>query len=107
MMALDEERARKLAQDDPRMLIAILKDATREPHELYFAAESAAYTQEPDVVEALLPLLSHHNAVVREGAARGLSESASDPAARVRLQEVRVRDPVEAVRIAADDALMR
>ena len=106
-MLLDEASARALARDNPRELIRILRDHhKRTPVELYFAAESAAYTRETGVVEVLVPLLKHPEPVVREGAARGLAV-ADDPSARVALQERAKSDPSEAVRIAAADALDR
>ena len=104
-MVLDENSARMLARKEPRVLIWILKELKRPPSELFFAAEYARETNDPEALSLLVDLLrSHESAIVREGAAHGLSR-ATDPAAVAALTRAAGFDASEAVKLAAKEAL--
>jgi HEAT repeat protein len=106
-MILDEPKARMMAREDPKVLLWILKEHTRPPHELFLAAEYAGQTQIPDAVPVLVELLvSDESALVREGAALGLTGTA-DPQAIAALEKAAKFDASRSVRLAAKDALDR
>ena len=62
-----------LADVDPVRLVRLIESGSLEPADLTFAAEAAGRSPGEIVVESLLRLLSHSAAIVREGAAYGLS----------------------------------
>lgn len=110
---VDDPPCRELFDDlrdrDPRRLIAWLRDASLEPHLLTFAAEVAGDVP-PDhaeeAVRALVGLLGHAKAYVREGAVYGLGKipsQASTAALRAHLHEG--REPSPSVREAIEDVL--
>ncbi len=105
---LDETTARRMAREDPRVLIWILKEERdRPPLELFFAAQFAGETREPEAVTVLVDLLlSHESPLVREGAALGLSQS-TETVALDALRRAAATDPSDAVKLAATDALDR
>jgi len=104
-MVLDEQSARTLARKEPRVLLWILKERKRPPTELFFAAEHARETNDPEAVSLLVDLLrSHESALVREGAALGLSRT-TDPQAIAALTRAAGFDSSEAVKLAAREAL--
>jgi hypothetical protein len=104
-MTLDQYSARTMAREEPRVLLWILKERTRPPHELFFAAEYAGQTGDPEAVGVLVDLLrSHESALVREGAAHGLSRT-TDPNAIAALTRAAGFDASEAVKLAAKEAL--
>src|SRR6267378_7805494 len=96
---LNEVQAQAFVRSEPRRLLQVLKNRTGTPYELYLAAEYLGQTSEPDRIQVLCDLLLHPNALVREGAARGLANT-EDPKARVALSEIAERDKSEAVRLA-------
>ena len=94
-----------LAQHYPRELLKLIASNQLRPTDLTFAAEIAGRLSEPSEVRAILrPLLSHTDALVREGAIYGLARHV-DPAVREEISKLASFDPSPAVRQAAADIL--
>ncbi|HSN97755.1 MAG TPA: HEAT repeat domain-containing protein [Candidatus Nanopelagicales bacterium] len=94
-----------LAAHHPRHLLRLIQGGKLEHADLTFAAEIAGRLRDEGAVQrALLPLLSHPEAVVREGAIYGLSRHLN-ASVRERFAELAAKDPSAAVRSAAADAL--
>lgn len=97
----------ELAKDDPKRLVALLTSNTLAFHDLTFAAEAAGRTGLPEAQDALLQLLTHTSAVVREGAVYGLGYFLGDSGSwtRQRLAFIAKFDPHPEVRAAALETL--
>lgn len=102
---LTESDFRLLATRSPLRLLWLIRYGNLRPSQLTFAAEIAGSISDTTVVvPALLELLKHPSALVREGAIYGLSQHLSDEVRR-RLARVAQTDPSPAVRSAAHDAI--
>lgn len=95
----------ELARSQPAKLLELIRGGTLAAATLTYAAEFAGRIRAPGVVPALLTLLDHPSAVVREGAIYGLGRQDLDAAARERLYAVALRDPNADIREAAEDVL--
>lgn len=94
-----------LAGQHPADLLRLCTAGVLRPGCLTFAAEAAGRIADSGAVRgALLPLLAHHSAVVREGAIYGLHKH-HDAAVRDALARIAASDPSDAVRVVAADAL--
>jgi HEAT repeat protein len=94
-----------LARNDPDELLRLLKRTDLDPVELTWAAERVNQIEDSDAARAaLLPLLTHPEAIVRQGAVFGLHRHV-DAAVRAVLKEITRSDPSPSVRDAAHDAL--
>ncbi len=94
-----------LAARYPGALLSLVQDRRLEAADLTFAAEIVGRLANHVAVRAaLVPLLAHAEAVVREGAIYGLTRHI-DQATRVILERVADGDRSAAVRTAARDAL--
>lgn len=94
-----------LARHDPARLADLLQVGVLPPEDLTFAAEMAGNIQDSELIRpALLRLLEHSSAVVREGAILGLDRHLDDRT-RERLRELAMTDPSPGVRVTARDAL--
>jgi hypothetical protein len=85
----------------------VIELGTLRGGDLTFAAEILGRASEADgavVRRALLPLLAHPEAVVREGAVYGLTRH-QDAAVQTALETMAATDPYEVLRTAALDAL--
>lgn len=80
-------------------LIALISSTSLAPEDLTFAAESAG--QHAEAVPALLTLLDHEQAVVREGALYGLTPHVDVQNVAEKLREVARHDSSGAVRVVA------
>lgn len=90
-----------LAERHPESLLTLIKTGSLAPTDLTFAAEIAGSLPDAAATRAaLLPLLDHEDAIVREGAIYGLA-SCLDDAVRERLTFVVEHDRSRAVRNAA------
>lgn len=86
-------------------LLALISSGHLHPIELTFAAEIASRLDDSvGVRAALMPLLNHESAVVREGAILGLASHVDD-AVRTKLRGLVASDPSAAVRSMAADVL--
>ena len=95
-----------LAEHHPSQLLALLRSPRLSPADLTFAAEIAGRIPSSAAVrEALLPLLDHPKAVVREGAVYGLGKHLDDPV-RQRLARLAEDDQSAAVRCAAAETIL-
>jgi hypothetical protein len=89
----------------PNSLLALIRSNQLAPSDLTFAAEIAGGIAEHESVRAaLVPLLAHAEAVVREGAIYGLTRHLN-AFTRVLLERLALEDRSAAVRTAARDAL--
>lgn len=95
----------RLVHDDPSALLQMVREQTLTPSDLTFAAEAAGRITSLDVTPALLTLLRHPSAIVREGVVYGLARHVDKPHVRSALKEVFIQDPSPAVRSAVADAL--
>lgn len=103
---LCENLFERLAEDDPHRLVKMLLSGEIPDYLLTYAAEEAGNQLESElVVPALLQLLSHPQALVREGAILGLGEHESDEIT-TRLLEIASMDSSPGVRERAKGALM-
>lgn len=94
-----------LAQNHPKALLRLIESGSLAPADLTFAAEIAGtLAEQPAARAALLPLLDHDDAIVREGAVYGLA-SCLDDSVRERLKVASGKDRSRAVREAAIAAL--
>jgi len=94
-----------LAEHSPPHLLQLIERGKLDAADLTFAAEIAGRVADSVAVRhTLLALLSHPEAVVREGAIYGLARHL-DSAVRQQLSELAAKDPSAAVRTAAADAL--
>jgi HEAT repeat protein len=94
-----------LAASHPSNLFDVISSGLLDPADLTFAAEIAGRVPDSKAVRrALLPLLSHREAVVREGAIYGLHQH-TDDVVRESLERIAAGDASSAVRRAAVDAL--
>lgn len=94
-----------LATHHPEQLVVLLRSSRLSSADLTFAAEIAGSIPDSTMVRpALVPLLSHANPVVREGAIYGLANHLDEPT-RERLCTLANEDASRAVRTAASDAL--
>ena len=98
-----EDDCERLSQTDPDALIAAF--ATMDPTLLTFAAEYLRNAPSEIAVPALLPLLGHAKAYVREGAVYGLASHFSDVSAVDAVRRVAREDPSPGVHDAAFEAL--
>ena len=79
--------------------------AALEPADLTFAAEDLGRGEDHHMIRrALMPLLDHASAVVREGAIYGLTRHLT-PEVCARLRDMAATDPSPGVRDAATEAL--
>jgi len=100
-----EDAFEYLADGFPEGLLALIRSGRLEAADLTFAAEIAGRLPDHSAIRsALVPLLSHREAVVREGAIYGLTRHI-DAAVRTTLERLAGGDPSRAVRTAAADAL--
>lgn len=95
-----------LVESDPGRLLGYLRDPELDPTLLTFAAEIAGRIEGAETVQALLPLLNHPKAYVREGAVYGLALHPDDPHARAALRAA-LDDPSPGVRAAAGEQINR
>lgn len=95
----------RLAVEDHDRLVGYLAPDLLPPHLLTFAAEHAGSMPASVAVRPLLALLDHESAVVREGAAMGLSCHAGDSSVRRALIIVSESDPSPGVRERAQEAI--
>jgi hypothetical protein len=94
----------RLAAEDPERLLAALRGLA--PHDLTFAAEAlGAMADTSRAQAALLQLLRHESALVREGAVYGAAKLLPSASLEVVLEEISKRDPSNGVRTAAADVL--
>jgi HEAT repeat protein len=94
-----------LATRYPASLLGLIISGRLDPADLTFAAEIAGRLRDDGAVRrALVPLLSHPEAVVREGAIYGLARHL-DAGVRTLLERLAAADPSAAGRTAAADAL--
>lgn len=94
-----------LASMYPASLLELITNGRLDPADLTFAAEIAGRLRDgDDVRRALVPLLSHPKAVVREGAVYGLARHV-DAGVREILERLAAEDTSAGVRTAAADAL--
>jgi hypothetical protein len=94
-----------LAENHPPQLLKLIASNRLRATDLTFAAEIAGRLADSTAVRrTLLPLLSHADAVVREGAIYGLAPHA-DQTVRSELARLSASDPSPAVRQAATDTL--
>jgi HEAT repeat protein len=94
-----------LATRFPASLLGLITNGRLDPADLTFAAEIAGRLRDDGAVRrALVPLLSHPEAVVREGAVYGLARHL-DASVRTILERLAAGDASAAVRTAAADAL--
>jgi len=83
---------------------SVLLDPTTTPVvDLSFAAEEHGATRTPEALAALLTLIDHADAVVREGVVYGLSNYLDNAVVCERLRLVATSDPSPGVRAAAAD----
>jgi len=103
-----EDEFEWLATHDPRALLALLASGELRASLLTFAAEYAGRTPDKaDAARALVLLLGHPAAYVREGVVYGLAQCLTSASACLALRTVAALDPVLEVREAARDALGR
>jgi hypothetical protein len=103
---ISRARLREMAEQAPAQLVGLVKrGAAWKPADLSYAAEIIGGLRTSEATSALLDLLDHPSAVVREGAVYGLARRVLDPRAVAALRKVSTFDPSEAVRIAAQGAL--
>jgi len=96
-----EAEFERLAQEEPSELLQILKTGVLLSADLTFAAEAAGRIPDSDrVKKALLPLLKHPSAVVREGAIYGLARHLDKQIATA-LEKLAYEDDSPGVREAA------
>ncbi|MDO9016605.1 MAG: HEAT repeat domain-containing protein [Deltaproteobacteria bacterium] len=95
----------ELVGRDPARLLAYLSDPDLDPTLLTYAAEIAGRIPDAAVVRALVPLLDHVKAYVREGAVYGLAQHLPDSDARSALGRVASTDPLAVVREIAAEQL--
>jgi HEAT repeat protein len=95
-----------LSRRYPESLLRVIRSGLLLPADLTFAAEIAgrADTSEDEIRTALIPLLAHEDAAVREGAIYGLAGHI-DRATRERIESLARSDSSAGVRAAAADAL--
>ena len=73
----------KLSKENTAILLEIIESIDLPSHELTFAAEYAGHIKDSDVVrKALIPLLNHKDAVVREGVLYGLTNHLNEDVKR-------------------------
>ena len=95
-----------LARHDPPRLLRWISSGTLPDAALTFAAEAAGLIANSlAVVSALLPLLQHASAPVREGAIYGLQRHLAEPRAREAIKKTLEVDLSTGVREAAQEAL--
>ncbi len=100
-----QEAFEYLAVHAPESLLALVTSGRLAVADLTFAAEVAGRVADGDRVRgALVPLLEHASAVVREGALYGLAHHL-DGSTRERIQAIARRDSSVGVRTAAADLL--
>lgn len=85
--------------------LSVLLDPTTPACELTFAAEELGATRTPEVLDALLTLASHADALVREGVVYGLANYLVGEKVRAVLLRIALDDPSPGVRAAAAEAL--
>lgn len=90
----------RLAAEDPSRLITMLGDGSLSNADLTFAAEEAGRCGDA-ACAALLALLGHESAVVREGAIYGLQRLEPSPTITDTLTRIAASDPSPGVRSAA------
>lgn len=103
-----EEQFIRFADENPARLVELLRsNAIVRPALLTFAAEAAGRIANTAlVVGALLPLLSHTDPIVREGAVYGLeAHLEASLEARTALRSMATREPSPGVKAAVNDAL--
>lgn len=104
---MNEENFKYLAERDPQALARIVRQLLREQrvHLLTFAAEAFGYSDDSGLaIETVLPLMSHPNATVREGAVYGLAPHVDREVAR-RFRDILGWEPSPGVRAAITDVL--
>lgn len=94
----------ELSESEPEKLLALVRRRTLRPSDLTFAAEALGRVSSGHAKHALLELLDHAAALVREGAIYGLAHHL-DPAVRQALLEVALNDPSPGVRDAASELI--
>lgn len=96
-----EEMFEYLAHTHPQRLLDLIRAGGLEYYDLTFAVEIAGRITDSDAVrKALLPLLSHPQPVVREGALYGLAPH-RDESVNARIRYIADHDPSHGVRRAA------
>ncbi len=95
----------RLATKDPARLFALVVSGTLKVPDLTFAAEWLGQCDASLAVPALLLLLSHESAVVREGAIYGLGNHVDVGEVRGMLDRLVSTDASQAVRLAALEAI--
>lgn len=104
--ARSEALFKRLATEDPDQLLAALSGTALAPHDLTFAAEAAGEIRDTARAQiALLALLRHDSALVREGVIYGLGKLPVNEQIRTALEEIAHRDSSAGVRAAAADVL--
>ena len=94
-----------LAENYPPELLRLIASNRLRATDLTFAAEIAGRLSDSAAVRrTLLPLLSHDDAVVREGAIYGLAPHAEETV-RSALARLSASDPSAAIRLAATETL--
>lgn len=105
---LSEEKFVRFAEENPARLVELIRSSpSLRPALLTFAAEAAGRIANTAlVVSALLPLLGHSDAVVREGAIYGLQPHLeASLEAREALRTMVAREPSPGVKAAVNEAL--
>jgi hypothetical protein len=96
----------QLVQQDPNVLINLIRSDALEPGFLSTAAEFAGQIQDDaQVISALLPLTYHDYPLVREGAIYGLTHLIDHTDVRARLEKMRESDLSPGVRTAVRETL--
>lgn len=94
-----------LMREDPRALAQLIERQQLAAADLTFAAEILGHADDHALVRKVLsPLLSHPEAVVREGAIYGLANHL-DSVTRALVKQRAESDPSHAVRTVAQDAI--
>ena len=107
-LAPSEENFKALAIENPEELLRWIAAGSLEAADLTFAAEAASMIDDGKrVADALLPLLAHNIASVREGAIYGLATHTSIEGVTAALEKLSQEDPIAEIRIAATSALSR
>jgi HEAT repeats len=98
------EMFERLVNEDPDVLLLVIRSGALKPALLTFAAETAGSSDSNRVAPLLLELLHHDSPLVREGAIYGLRAHSKDAGVRGQFQRLLESDPVEGVRDAALEA---
>jgi len=100
-----EDLFHELRRDDVPRLVALIASGQLAASDLTFAAECLGDVEPTVAVPLLHGLLSHPEAVVREGAIYGAAEHLGEPWLARRLEDMAAKDESPGVRAAASETL--